>query len=65
MCPKFTGLEDTYLFLSELKKCGIFVPFALKNNVNRCMYSLLANFILVGMISLNSFCKNIFRMVGC
>jgi len=56
--PKFTGLQDAYLFLSEFKKvCNMihfhninidvvkmrFAPFALKDNTK---YSLLANSIL-------------------
>jgi len=54
---KFTGLEDAYLFLSEFEVCNMihfhnvhidvvklrFVPFALKDNANRLMYSLPAN----------------------
>ena len=58
MLLKFTGLEDGYLFLSELKEvCNMihihnvqidvvklrFVPFALKDNAKRWMYSLPAN----------------------
>ena len=58
MFPKFTRLEDAYLFLSEFEQvCNKihfhnvqidmvklrFVPFALKENTKRWMYSLLAN----------------------
>ena len=58
MLPKFTGLEDTYLFLSEFEEvCNMirfhnvntdvvklrFVPFTLEDNAKRWMYSLLAN----------------------
>ena len=58
MLPKFTGLEDAYLFLSEFEEvCNMiyfhnvntdmvklkFVPFALKDNAKRWMYSLPAN----------------------
>ena len=60
MLPKFTGLEDAYLFLSEFEEvCNMihfhnvqidvvklrFVPFALKDNAKRWMYSLPTNFI--------------------
>ena len=56
--PKFTGLEDDYLFLSEFEEvCNMiqfhnvhidvvklrFVLFALKDNAKRWMYSLPAN----------------------
>ena len=55
MLPKFTGLEDAYLFLSEFEEvCNMihfhnvhidavklrFVSFALKDNAKRWMYSL-------------------------
>jgi len=58
MLPKFTELEDAYLFLSEFEEvCNMihfhnvhidvvklrFVPFALKDNAKRWMYSLPAN----------------------
>jgi len=58
MLPKFIGLEDAYLFLSEFEEvCNMihfhnvntdvvklrFVPFALKDNAKRWMYSLPAN----------------------
>ena len=58
MLPTFTGLEDAYLFLSEFEEvCNMihfhnvhidvvklrFVPFALKDNAKRWMYSLPAN----------------------
>ena len=58
MLPKFIELEDAYLFLSEFKEvcnmihfCNVhidvvklrFVPFALKDNAKRWMYSLPAN----------------------
>jgi len=58
MLPKFTGLEDAYLFLRELKEvCSMMHfpiipidivrtklnPFALKDSAKRWMYSLAAN----------------------
>ena len=58
MLTKFTGFEGTYLFLSEFEEvCNMihfhnvqidvvklrFVPFSLKDNAKRLMYSLLAN----------------------
>jgi len=68
MLPKFTRLEDAYLFLSEFEElCNMidfhnvhidvvklrFVLFALRDNAKRWMYSLLANSIL----SWNEFIK--------
>ena len=58
MLPKFTRLEDTYLFLSEFEEvCNMihfhnvnsdvvklrFVPFALKDNAKRWMYNSISN----------------------
>jgi len=63
MLPKFMGLEDAYLFLSESEEvCNMihfynvqievvklrFVPFALKDNANRWMYNLPAKSISNG-----------------
>jgi len=68
MLPKFTRLEDAYLFLSEFEKlCNMidfhnvhidlvklrFVLFSLKDNTKRWMYSLFGNSIL----SWNEFIK--------
>ena len=54
MLPKFTGLEDSYLFLSEFEEvCNVihfhnvqidvvklrFIPFTLKDNRKRWMYT--------------------------
>jgi len=58
MLPKFTGIEDAYLFLREFKEvCSMmchpnvpidtmqlkFIPFALKDDAKKSMYSLLTN----------------------
>jgi len=68
MLPKFTSLENTYLFLREFKEvcsmihfCNIsidvvrmkLIPFALKDAAKKWMYDLATNPVSFGMTSLS------------
>jgi len=72
MLPKFTGLEDAYLFFREFEEvCSMMhfpnilidvvhmklFPFALKDSAKRWMYDLTANFVT----SWNDFVKLFLR----
>ena len=71
MLPKFTGLEDAYLFLREFEEVYSMmhfrnilidvlrmklIPFALKDSAKRWMYGLVANF-----VTLNDFARLFLR----